>query len=78
MAHSTSIKDSEGATQDITQVRNYTPEAGQPADLHPQTLQRLESLARTYQAAGMLPEEARERALNELREAENKASSRSL
>jgi hypothetical protein len=53
-------------------VRNYTPDAGQPTDLHPQILQRLESLARTYQTAGMLPEEARERALNELREAERK------
>ena len=47
-------------------------ETPRPTDLHPQTLQRLDPLTKTYQTAGMRAEEARQRALNELREAESK------
>jgi hypothetical protein len=52
--------------------RTHDAEAPRPTGLHPQTLQRLDPLTKTYQTAGMRAEEARQRALNELREAERK------
>ena len=47
--------------------KSYSPQTGRTTGQELQALQRLDTLTKTYQAEGMSPQDARQRALDELR-----------
>ncbi len=62
IAHKTKAKVARSA-----KAKSYRPQAGRTTGQELQAMQRLDTLTKTYQAEGMSPQDARQRALDELR-----------